>query len=128
LVGDAVIDLYSVDDAITLENTIVAFNHGAETFSCDGSITLRCSDVYGNEGGDWVGCITDQLGQDGNVCLDPQFCSGNPNEDENWSLQSDSPCAPEQSGCGLIGAWDVGCGTTDAVERTWGGVKLLFRK
>jgi hypothetical protein len=125
--GEPVIGL-SQDGPITLENTIIAFNHGAETFSCDGSITLRCSDVYGNEGGDWVDCIADQLGQDGNICLDPQFCSENPNEDEDWSIQCDSPCAPALSGCGLIGARDVGCGSSAARSKTWGGVKLLFRE
>jgi hypothetical protein len=92
------------------------------------TITLTGSDIYGNTGGDWKGCIAGQLGVDGNICLDPQFCSENPSEDENWSIQSDSPCAPEQSGCGLIGAWGVECGTVDAEDRTWGGVKLLFTR
>jgi hypothetical protein len=124
--GSDIIRLDDVDDAITLNNTIIAYNHATTTFRCGGSITLRRSDVYGNEGGDWVGCVADQLGLNGNICLDPQFCSENSTDDENWSIQNDSPCAPEQSGCGLIGAWDVGCGTVDAEERTWGGVKLLF--
>jgi hypothetical protein len=97
---------------------------------CSGwdQIQLSCCDIYGNPGGDWVSCVADQIGENGNICLDPQFCSDSPGGDENWSIQSDSPCAPEQSGCGLIGAWDVGCGTTAAESRTWGGVKALFRQ
>jgi hypothetical protein len=115
---------------LVFENTIIAWNHAATTIRCDNTsaVTLTCSDIYGNAGGDWVGSIASQLGQDGNICLDPQFCSDSPSEDLDWSIHSESPCAPAQSGCGLIGAEDVGCGPTPAETRTWGGVKLLFRE
>jgi predicted outer membrane repeat protein len=110
-------------------STLIVGTTGGRALLCNGGDpTLDCCDIFGNAGGDWIDCIESQLGQDGNISLTPQFCSPAPNEDENWSLQSDSPCAPEQSGCGLIGAWDVGCRTTPVENRTWGGVKLLFRE
>jgi hypothetical protein len=126
-VGVGLVAVEEMDAHVEISHSIFAFNQGYP-IACDPGVTIACSDIFGNEGGDWVGCLADQLGQDGNVCLDPQFCSLDPSEDENWSIQSDSPCAAGQSGCGLMGAWSVGCGTVDAEERTWGGVKLLFRK
>jgi hypothetical protein len=126
-VGVGLVAVEEMDAHAEISHSIFAFNHGYP-IACDPGVTIACSDIFGNEGGDWVDCLVDQLGQNGNICLDPQFCSLNPSEDENWSLQSDSPCAPEQSGCGLMGGRDVGCGTVDAEERTWGGVKLLFTR
>lgn len=45
--------------------------------------------------------------------VDPEFCDPalcGIHTQGDWSLQSDSPCAPAQSPCGqLIGALDVGC-------------------
>jgi hypothetical protein len=66
--------------------------------------------VYGNAGGDWVGCIADQYGVNGNFSADPLFCD--PTHDD-FTLAATSPCAPENSPgeCGLIGAWPVGCET-----------------
>jgi hypothetical protein len=43
----------------------------------------------------------------GNIALDPIFCDLTTG---NLRIRSDSPCAPRQSpGCGLLGAWPVGC-------------------
>lgn len=121
------IRLYGVP-SFPIENCLFASGDGpAITLEGGGCPALSCCDIHGHDGGDWVGCLADQLGQNGNICLDPQFCSEAPGEDLNWTLQSDSPCSAEQSGCGPIGAWRVGCATTEVRERTWGGLKLLFR-
>ena len=50
-----------------LDNTLIAFNHGA-AFASDGVTTavFACCDLFGNAAGDWIGAIADQLGQDGN--------------------------------------------------------------
>ncbi len=37
--------------------------------------TFTCSDIYGNAGGNWTGCISSQAGIDGNISTDPNFCS-----------------------------------------------------
>jgi hypothetical protein len=96
-----------------------------QTIICDGlrseavhgmsgaAATAGCCDVHGNAGGDWFGVLAGLEGTDGNFSADPQFCgvAGS----RLYKLQSDSPCAPDHSDCGLlIGARPVGCGTTPA--------------
>jgi hypothetical protein len=94
--------------SITVEHSIIAWSTGGEGLFCyTGDITLSCCDVYGNEGGDWIGCIAGQEDQNGNLCADPLFChppSG------NYYLIDDSPCAEENNlECGQIGAWPADC-------------------
>jgi hypothetical protein len=96
----------------TFENTIIAFNPSGCAVDCgDGaSAALSCCDLYGNAGGDWIGCLADQSGVEGNRSVDPLFC-----DREKWALelQAGSPCRPENDpGCDLIGAWPVGCAST----------------
>lgn len=105
--GMALADACTVDG----DNTIIAFGLGAEAVRCEdaGSVAyLACSDIYGNQGGDWTGCIADQLGINGNFTADPLFCAPFL---EDFTLAECSPCAPENSpaGCDLIGALPVGC-------------------
>jgi len=99
----------------TVENTIVAFGEWGCGVGChmDGEIELSCCDIYGNPGGgDWILCIADQLGINGNICEDPLFCdlpSG------NLHLHADSPCrpaSPPNPECDLIGFMEVGCPAT----------------
>ena len=71
--------------------------------------TLQCCDIFGNQGGDWIGWIQPQLGTTGNICLDPMFCypAGG-----NLNLREGSPCAafsPQNPACDLVGAFPVGC-------------------
>jgi parallel beta-helix repeat protein len=111
----------------SIENTIISFQDdtGAECFSSS-SITIACSDVFGNTEGDWIQCIADQAGVNGNFSLNPLFC--NPSQGV-YTLQSDSPCAPPGvTGCGLVGALDVGCGPISLETRTWGVIKGFYRE
>ena len=110
-------------------STIIAFSTQGEGIACAGcrrsTITLSCCDIYGNSGGDWIDCIADQYGIDGNISLDPMFCDL---EDLILTLDCRSPCAPENNPeCGQIGAWPIGCGSTPVASKTWGGIKALFR-
>lgn len=101
-----------------IENTIVAFNLGGGAIGCalEATIAIACSDVYGNSGGDWIGCIYGQEGVNGNICLDPLFC-GDARPEEPYTLDSDSPCAPDYNPeCGLVGAWPVRCGAATTAE------------
>ena len=87
----------------------MAFNQGSRAFSGYATATFACCDVYGNEGGDWVGEIAGQEGINGNLCLDPLFCNA-PGTDFN--LADDSPCrghSPQSPDCDRMGAWPVGC-------------------
>ncbi len=109
-----------------IENTIIAFNERGPAIVCEDGTShplLVCCDVYGNAGGDWIGCIADQFGVDGNICDDPLFCA--PAEDD-FTLDDCSPCAPQEP-CGLIGAWPVGCGMTPVTPVSWGEIKSRFR-
>jgi hypothetical protein len=89
---------------------------------------LECCDFYGNAGGDWVGCIADKYGIDGNFSEDPLFCLED-NTEEPYSLHEGSPCLPENSPCGaLVGAFGLGCGPVTSVEDvSWGAIKATFR-
>ena len=104
--------------SVTLENTIVAFSTQGEGVICDSTadVTLICCDVYGNVGGDWVGCIASQYETNGNICEDPLFCCAG---SEDFHLRPESPCAPftlPNPECDLIGAWPVGCIWTDVAS------------
>jgi hypothetical protein len=98
--------------APTLDNSIVAFNLSTDedpAVVCDGtsSVQVACCDVFGNNGGDYVGCLQGLLGLNGNISQDPLFCD--PIEGD-LRLRDDSPCAEENNPqCGQIGAWPAGC-------------------
>lgn len=118
------------DRPVVITNTIVAFStHAAPAVRCEGNVdvTLSCCDLHGNAGGNWVGCIADQYGINGNINADPLFCDA-PGGD--LRLHCDSPCAaftPPNPECDLIGVWPVGCGATGVNAVTWGGIKAMFR-
>ncbi|MBN1884346.1 MAG: T9SS type A sorting domain-containing protein [Candidatus Krumholzibacteriota bacterium] len=82
------------------------------------AVDLDCCDLYGNANGDYTGCLSGQLGVDGNISADPMYCPDN--EPEEFAIHSLSPCAEDQSACGLIGAWPVGCGPQTYVVKADG--------
>jgi len=53
----------------------LAFGTGgpAAEFTRAGALSFSCSDIFGHDGGNWVGSIAGFLGSDGNICLDPHF-------------------------------------------------------
>jgi hypothetical protein len=97
----------NVDDGgqLTLRNTIIAFSQAGPAVEClwSGTVTLDCCDLYGNAGGDWVGCIADQYGVT-NISLDPQFCNPAAGDFHLWNY---TPCVSEM--CGQVGALGIGC-------------------
>ena len=90
---------------ITLNRCVVAYNYGPLSFSVTTPIML-CTDIYGNGKDDTLGVHADQLGVAGNISADPIFCDTSVNNYHLWYL---SPCGPDSSGCGLMGAFEVGC-------------------
>ena len=115
-----------------IENTIIAYN-AKTAVDCDCPLippTLSCCDIYGNGEGDWVGCIADQLGVNGNFSACPSYCiSGH-----LWpGLCDESPCLPgnhpDGYDCGLIGAQGEGCscGVSQTEPSTWGAIKSMYR-
>jgi len=117
---------------LTLENSVFAYGGGAGSgigpVHCGGplaELAVTCTDVFGNAGGDWIGCLTGLEGANGNLLADPAFCD---TTSIDLRLQADSPCAPANSGgCGLVGALDVGCGPTALEASSWGRIKALYR-
>jgi hypothetical protein len=110
-----------------VENTIIAFGVGGAGLACTGSgeATLACSDVHGNEGGDWTSCIEDQAGMNGNMATDPLFCNAGHG---NLYLAETSPCASEHAGaCGQIGRYGVDC-VTAVAQTSWGAIKAHYRR
>jgi hypothetical protein len=92
-----------------LDRCIIAFSpEGASISAIAGrEVTLSCTDIFGNAGGDWVALIADQAGQSGNLSADPQFCDVAAGD---LHIFDTSPCAATNSGgCGLIGALPIGC-------------------
>jgi hypothetical protein len=90
----------------TIDRTIIVSAPQGCALSCNGdvAITPSCCDLYGNEGGDWTGCIADQGTIANNFSADPVFC-GDPWDP--FTLCDNSPCATGP--CGIIGVRPVGC-------------------
>ncbi len=96
-----------------MDKTIIAFSIEEEAVCCGAgsSVISTCCDIYGNEGGDWVGCIAGQDSINGNFSADPLFCDP---ANSDFTLDIASPCLPGNhpngEDCGLIGALGQGCG------------------
>ncbi|MFH1277111.1 MAG: hypothetical protein ABIK65_01865 [Candidatus Eisenbacteria bacterium] len=119
------------ESEVTLENTIVSFGLLGAGVSWDGSgsADFSCCDIFGNEGGDWVGPIAGQLGVAGNFSADPLYCD---DAAEDFTLRADSPCLPgnhpQGENCDVVGAFGEGCGGSTRVEAaSWTTVKKMFR-
>ena len=110
-----------------LDHTIIAFSGGGPAVDCGAfSADGACTDIFGNSGGDWVGCIASELGVDGNIAADPLFCD---TVGGDFHLSDASPCAPAHSGgCDLIGALGAQCGATPVAPSTWGSIKASFHR
>lgn len=86
----------------TFDRTIVAFGNGS-AIECDigGSISaISCSDIFGNQGGDWVGCVSGMDTLFDNFSVDPEFCDTSTGD---FTLRATSHCV-NAPGCGLVGA------------------------
>lgn len=98
---------FTLTGGSTLEadRVIVALSGGCATQLTAGTATFACSDVWGN--GLIFGALCTTPTGDGNFSLNPAFCDSAAG---NYALGASSPCAPANSGgCGLIGAFSVGC-------------------
>jgi hypothetical protein len=109
LAADSGGGLLCLDAAPTISRSIIAF-HGGESVASFGTRNpqVTCTDIFGNTGGDWVGELAEQLGQDGNLHADPLFWSPPFDGPEDFNLQEGSPCAGDVSTCGLMGSRPVG--------------------
>ncbi len=117
------------DTDLMVNNTIIAnsISGGAAALHETTSMIFSCSDLFGNNGGNWVGPLADQEGVNGNFRLNPLFCAP---LSLDLLLEGTSPCAPgnhpDGVSCGQIGAHPVGCGGVPVRERSWGAIKSMF--
>ena len=104
------IAIYAYPGWLSVNNTVITNGHGGPAVAGTGvdTVDARCSDVYGNQGGDWTGPIGGQNGQDGNLSVDPHYC-GATDPQNPYTLWNDSRCAWENNHCGQIGAYGIGC-------------------
>ncbi len=112
----------SAEGSADIAQAIVAFSTKVGIFAWPGgTVTLACSDVYGNALGDFGGALGDPTGTDGMIKAEPMFCQlGGP--DQPPTLSVNSPCAPANSDCGLLmGAHGTAC---DLVMVTVSGTVL----
>ncbi len=122
---------YDLNMPFPVDNTIVAFNGPGEgiggSAALPGYVIPTCCDVFGNIGGDYVGCIAAYAPPvNNNIWADPLFCYGA--SPQPYTLYNTSPCAAGNNPmCGRIGAWDVDCTVTLVQETSWGAIKVLYR-
>lgn len=93
-----------------IRETIVAFNlHTQGVYTIMGAMDIRCSNVYGNEGGDYGGSTPDMT-DPYNLSDDPLFCDL---ETGDYHLDESSPVlAPPDPSCApMMGALGVRCGS-----------------
>jgi len=119
-----------------LTNCIVANSSGPPIYRSsypspeEWRISISCTDIYGNRGGDWVGPTASCNGKNGNFSGCPSFCAADLGD---FDLCDGSPCLPGNHptgyNCGLIGAWDAGCscGPSKTEPSTWGAIKAMFK-
>ncbi len=113
--------------AVEVASCILTENFSTAVVSCGEEVqmTPRCCDLFGNAGGDWIGCWDGLDGLDGNLSSDPRFCDPGIGD---FELRTDSPCAPDGHPlCGVIGAFPVGCGPVSVKRASWGTIKALYR-
>jgi hypothetical protein len=95
---------------VQVSESVLAYNTGGDVADCvSATVQLTCCDLWGNETGDYAGCLAGQDGIAGNFSADPLFCSWPFGE---VTLLPDSPCLPANNPCGvLVGAYGApGCG------------------
>ncbi|MBZ0173109.1 MAG: right-handed parallel beta-helix repeat-containing protein, partial [Phycisphaerales bacterium] len=99
--------LLSGSDVVHFHSNIIAGCRGGPAVlrgSADYNPTDGCNVFWDNDSGDFVNYVP----QPTDVHIDPMFCNA-PNLD--FTLSAFSPCLPGGiPTCGLIGAWDQGCG------------------
>jgi len=107
--GYAQIEFNGANDLIFNQN-IVAFGVGVSALyvaAIQGTVDLACNDLYGNDGGDYVGSVGVWQGVAGNISEDPYFCDPGV---YLFTLQQLSPCLAANNTCGVdIGAFGYGC-------------------
>lgn len=89
--------------------SIIAFNGNGIVISSgsEAMTTFQCNNVFGNEDGNYLGCISGYNGLFDNLSSDPELCDVSQG---NLRLSNSSVCWPANNHCGLlIGASGSSC-------------------
>ncbi len=118
--GDAV--YLAKDSAPDFNRCLIVSNYGTTgAIVCNTDLgtphpSFSCTDIWGNGGGDWVGCVSSLLGVDGNISKNPLFCDF---ANDVYTLASNSPCSSDvNASCGRIGVYDAECGPMGGTIRS----------
>lgn len=133
--GGAILAAANYGGSVEMIDTIISNCPEGAAIATSSSvpITISCSNLYGNAGGDWIEPFAEQVDERGNFSANPCYCDP---EGEDFHLSADSFARPggHPWGCDqLVGAYGVGCGDMEcsgpvAVEgMTFGSVKSLYR-
>jgi len=99
-----------VNSAPLITGSIIAFNEGFGIEVSGQSLpAVTCTDFYGNVEGEWSLFLAEMVATDGNLSVDPQFCSVQLGSENRYHLESTSPLAQGGSSCGTFGAHPVSC-------------------
>ncbi len=128
--GGGAIEINS--SSVSLLNNIFALNTAGSNSGavlCLGStvLTTSCNVFWENDAPvhDHAAPVCLPIDQNENVVADPLFCDL---ARDRFTIRVDSPAAPDHpSGCGLRGAYPVGCGIVSVVPESWGRIKSGYR-
>ncbi len=110
--------LYCNNASPSITNSIIAFSIEGEAVYCfdaESEPAVSCTDIYGNNDGDWIDCIASVAGTNGNIAYDPIFCDTGAGV---YTIDAMSPCNsghPLNTCDVIMGALPVDCaGCSDA--------------
>jgi predicted outer membrane repeat protein len=99
--------IHTRNSLAVLRYCIAAYSRNSQVAGCYSNVKLLCSNLYGNENGNWDSCLAAQGSVNGNFSTAPLFCD---TASGSYYLSEASPCAPANNSCGvLIGSEPVGC-------------------
>jgi len=97
--------IYLQDASPQITATLINFNSGTGLSTAGAADpVIHCTNIFGNDNGDWVGDIADQTDLTGNLSVDPFFITQERFNEFQYHLAADSPLVLTESECGLLGA------------------------
>lgn len=112
-----------IDDGTSFHHNIITDEQAGFGLVYLGYGSRSCNIFWGNT----LGSTADGSLIAGEMYVEPQFCDFTL---DNFSLCQGSPALGEDTGCGLIGAFGVGCSNCGPVpeeKRAWGDIKAMYR-